>query len=194
MAEGFVAPDFSGDLQIEERLRGVSKTGHSKGFMLEGINKSAAGANVKLDRPSYVAWRNYPLTEYLDLLAEAATKVHPGVPPLEGLRRLGHGVYTTFVLSAVGRITMAVAGRDIHAAIRAAPRAYASTSKGARLEVISSTERSARLALMRTWDWPAAYHVGIFEGALDHYQVDGTVSVKETSLCEAELQLTWRPR
>jgi len=194
MPEGFVHPDFSGELQLAERVRGLPRRAHVKGMFLKGIVDRADAVGVRLDCPRYIAFKDYPVSEYLELLAKAAALVHPDVTPLDGLRRLGHTVYPTFISSTIGRVTMAVAGRDMRAAVSLAPRAYTIAGNTARIEILSLTKRSARLAFRNVWDWPGAYQVGIMEGAFDAYDVEGEVLVKIHSLCDAELYLEWRPR
>lgn len=194
VADGFVLPDFSGDLQLTERLNEMPPDARVKGMFIKGIIERAAAAGVELEHKRYVPFKDYPATEYLELLAAGAEAVHPNVPPLEGLRRLGHTVYGTFLSSTIGRVTMAVAGRDMRTAVSMVPRAYSLSGNLAQVDILSLTDRSARLALHDVWDWPGAYQVGIMEGGFDAFQVDGEVRVKLLGLCEAELQLDWHPR
>lgn len=194
MGEAFTLPDYSGGLQLAERIAGHPPKAWVKGMFLKGIVDRASTAGATLDRPRYVAFKDYPLREYLELLAEAAVSVHPALPPLEGIRRLGRTVYPTFMASTIGRVTMAVAGRDMRAAVSLVPRAYTIAGNTARVEIISLTKTSAHLGLQGVWDWPSAYHVGVMEGGFDAYEVDGEVQYRGKSLSEGELKLEWRPR
>ncbi|MBW2461847.1 MAG: DUF2378 family protein [Deltaproteobacteria bacterium] len=194
MENEFLQPDYSGELDLDARLGRMPATGRVKGMFLAGIVDRAHALGVNLGRPRYVAFKDYPLGEYLELLADAAVRVHPKQPPLEGLRRLGHTVYPTFMASTIGRVTMAVAGRDMRAAVGLVPRAYTISGNTARIEILSISNYSARLHLRGVWDWPAAYQVGIMEGGFDAYEVDGEVTVEVLGLSEARLNLEWHPR
>ena len=194
MSSAFTQPDYTGSLELEERIAGLPSNAWVKGMFLAGIVDRASTAGVTFDRPRYVAFKDYPVSEYLELLAEAAARVHPNVAPLEGLRRLGHTVYPTFMASTIGRVTMAVAGRDMRAAVGLVPRAYSIAGNTARIDILSLSEQSARLHLQGVWDWPGAYQVGIMEGGFDAYDVDGDVGLEMISLSEAVLNLEWRPR
>jgi len=194
VSDGLAQPDFSGDLELAERLKEMPPKGRVKGMFLKGIVDRAASAGALLEHRRYVAFKDYPANEYLELLAAGAKAVHPNVPPLEGLRRLGHTVYSTFLSSTIGRVTMAVAGPDMRTAVSIVPRAYSLSGNLAKIDILSLTDHSARIKMHGVWDWPGAYHVGIMEGGFDAFEVDGEVRIKILGLCDAEMQLDWKPR
>jgi len=194
VSDGFLLPDFSGDLQLAERLEQMPPRGRIKGMFLKGIVDRAASAGARMEQKRYVAFKDYPASEYLELLAAGAKAMHPTLPPLEGLRRLGHTVYATFLSSTIGRVTMAVAGREMRTAVSMIPRAYSLAGNLAKVDILSLTDNSACIGLHSVWDWPGAYQVGIMEGGFNAFEVDGEVRIKILGLCEAEMQLDWRAR
>ena len=193
MADSFTLPDTTAPLDLEERLAKLPAGLTVKGMFLKSIGDAAAAVSrAKHGRGHWLAFKDYPLQEWLQLLVECGRVVHPRASPREGIRRLGQRAYPAFAESNVGRVVMSIAGNNLAAALRQAPRAYAVSSNSATLEIGSMTEGSAILHLRGAWDFPEAWGIDVFEGVIQAFRRQGTVRVRTLSLCDVDLEITWK--
>jgi len=193
MTDSFTLPDTSVPLDLEERLAKVPAGLTVKGMFLQSTADAAAAVSrAKLGRGHWVGFKDYPVREWLQLLVECGRVVHPRVSPREGIRRLGQRAYPTFAESTIGKVVMSVAGNNLAAALRQAPRAYAVSGNGTTLESGSVAEGNALLHLRGAWDFPETWGVGVFEGVLTAFRREGTIRVRTLSLCDVDLDVTWK--
>lgn len=193
MREGFHAPDWSAPLDVDARLDALPSGLVVKGMFLQGLVDEArkrCGRNP--GRARYTAFRDYPLREMLELMAETVELAYPDVPVREGLRRLGHPAYPTFARSTVGRVVMAMVRDDPKAALHLAPKSYRLIGNAGTAAVRDCGERCCILELRDVWTWPDAYNVGVHEGALDAWELEGEVTVRVHSPCDVDLRIEWR--
>jgi uncharacterized protein (TIGR02265 family) len=161
-------------------------------FLQSIADAAKAVSGAQHGRGRWVAFKDYPGREWMSLLAECGRVVHPRALPREGIRRLGQSAYPTFAESTIGRVVMSVAGNNLTAALRQAPRGYAVSGSGFTVELGSLTEGRGLFHLRGTWDFPEAWHVGVFEGMVQAFHKQGTVRVHTLSLCDVDLELTWK--
>jgi uncharacterized protein (TIGR02265 family) len=193
MADLFTPPDTGAPLDLDERLARVPATATVKGMFMQSVaDEAKAVSGVAPGRGRWVAFKDYPLREWLALLVDCALVVHPRLPVREGLRRLGQNAYPTFAASTIGRVVMSVAGDNLAAALRQAPRAYSVSGSDLTAEVGAVTERGGLLHLRGAWDFPESWHAGVFEGVMRAFRKEGTVRVRVLSLCDVDFELTWR--
>lgn len=95
----------------------------TKGMFFEQIARPARSCGVDC-QARYVAFRDYPLRDYMRLIADYGAARHPGMPVREALRRVGWEAFPTLMSSVAGRVIFAFAGRDVRSALRLAPDAY----------------------------------------------------------------------
>jgi uncharacterized protein (TIGR02265 family) len=183
-------------LELRERLDGAPSDGLVKGWLFQSVVKTASvhGVDVAGVR-RWLGIKDYSVTDYLELLAQAAVLVHPGRPARETLRVLGRGVYASFADAVLGKVVLASLGDGHHAArtgLRWVTHVYKLTSNHAVAKFTEISDRASVIHLSNVWSFPDAYHVGIFEGAAHAFGGDVGVSVESISLSEAKLTFTWR--
>ncbi len=189
----FVAPDFDAPLDLDERVRQAPSIATVKGMFFQRLcddARLASGRRIGRDR--YVSFKDYPVREWLRLLVEAAGAVYPHERPRHGLRLLGRRAYGTFAESAVGKVVMSVAGPNIKAALRLAPRAYMLAGNTIHVELGELTGDRAVFRLRNAWDFHDAWHVGVLEGGVMAFGRTPETRVRVLSLCDADIEITWR--
>ncbi len=192
-AAAFVRPRWDAPLELETLRATVPPTATVKGMFFTGPLELAArtGRPVATTK-RYVLFKDYPLTEHLDVLAESAAAIYPREPPREGLRRLGRAAFSVFADSLVGKTVLGIAGRDFDAALRLVTRAYKTIGPVGTGEVTETNAEGAVLRLRDIWNFPDSYHLGVFEGAMDHYERPGEILVRVHGPAEVDLKIVYR--
>jgi uncharacterized protein (TIGR02265 family) len=195
VAASFQLPDFEVPLDLETRLDEAPEDGRVKGMFFQSILEqvAAAGASYPTEQ-RYFGFKDYPLRDFLRILGEAAPLAHPGESPREALRRVGRQVYPTFVQSMVGKVLFGMVGDDFSAALSLAGKAYRISQTVGSAEVGENEAGRAIIHLRDVWAFPDAYQVGIYEGGLDVFGLEGEVRVRLLSSCDADLEVRWQPR
>jgi uncharacterized protein (TIGR02265 family) len=193
MADSFTVPNTGAPLDLEQRLAKVPPTTTVKGMFMQAIaDEARAVSGATQGRGRWLAFKDYPLREWLTLLVDCARAAHPRVSAREGIRRLGQNAYPMFARSTIGKVVMSVAGDNFALALRQVPRVYAVSGNGVTAELAEQREGRAIVQLRGVWDFPDAWQVGAFEGALDAFRKEGSVRVRILSLCDVDLELTWQ--
>jgi uncharacterized protein (TIGR02265 family) len=190
--ETFVTPDPLAPIDLDERIARCPKNAGVKGMFFEAIVEKARARGWDGGRERYVAFRGYPLEEWLEVLPTAARFAHPHVPTREGMRRFGQAAFEVFTSSTAGRVLFSMAGRNVRLAISLAGRAFDVIGSHGSVEILSNEPGRAVLGLRDMWDYIDAWHVGIYEGALTALGAAGTVRVKNHDLSNGDLELTYR--
>lgn len=186
----FVRPDWSLPLDLEDRLAKVPEAATVKGMFFSGPIDLAAKKTAKhVGRDRYVAFKDYPLTEHLEVLAQCAKLAYPREPARSALRRLGHDAYRTFVESLAGRALFAVAARSWEDGLTLVSRAYGITGPVGTGRVVEASASGAVIALRGIWNFPDSYHLGVFEGAISQYGKAGEIWVRVHGLADVDLQI-----
>lgn len=192
MTEGFHAPELSAPLRLEERVAALSPTATVKGMffsdIVQDVHRRTGNAPA---RKRYVAFRDYPFREWIELLAEAAELAYPDARPLEGIRRLGQRAYPLFVSSRAGAVFAALAGRTIPGTLKQLPRALRVAQSLGSVEIREQSDRHALLELRELYDFPDTYYVGVIEGILAGFDTQGEVLVRDVTLCDADMLVRW---
>lgn len=188
----FLAPDWTAPLYLERRLNEVPRDAWVKGMYLNGLVDDMIAAGKAPAKPRrWVAFKNVPMREWLELLVEASAAIHPRAPPREALRRLGQKGYQTFAKSIAGRVLIDLGGVEFASALRVIPSIYRNVSAGSCDIDVDPKKRIAIARLRNIWDWPDAWQVGLFEGGLLAFREAGTVRVRLLSMCDADLEIKW---
>lgn len=182
-------------LMLAERLAKAPEDGVVKGWLCQSIVENARrfGVELAIER-RYLGFKDYPVREYLELLAQAACTVRPEEAPRETLRVLGQGVYESFAQSLFGKVLIAGLGKGREGAqtgLRLVARVYKMTSNHAVARVDKPSNDVTVIELSDVWSFPDAYHVGIFEGAARGFGGNVSATVESRSLSEATLTFTW---
>ncbi len=182
-------------LSLKERIAGTPPDGLVKGWLVHSIVENAKRHGVELVAPRrYFGFKDYPVAEYLALLAQAAVRVDPLRPPADTLRKLGRAVYPSFAGSIMGKVILAAlpTGHDgARTGLTWITRVYKMTSNHAVARFTEHSEHTSVIHLENVWSFPDTYHVGIFEGAAQGFGGDVIVRVERKSLSAADLTFTW---
>lgn len=137
-------------------------------------------------------FRHYPLVELMELEVRAATLLYPKQPLREGLRRLGRGLYGSLLSTTPGRVIVSIAGLDFRKLLTLASKAYSLSLTHGSCELSDLKEDSARYVLTDVHNFPDCTQVGIIEGAMEAYEVEGSIHVNAKTWTSADLLLSWR--
>jgi len=192
-SEGFGRPDWDAPIDVDGRLEGAPSDGWVRGMFFQGlVDFVRAKTGQPVGRERYLAFKAYPLREYIELLASLAGAAFPDVPLREGLRRLGHRAYPNLMASTIGRVLFSVAANDFGEALRLVGQVYRVVANPGRVLVAQVEPGFALLELRSMWTFADAYQVGVFEGGMKAYRREGEVQVRVRSLSEVDLSLRWR--
>lgn len=135
-----------------------------------------------LDQPPeggrYLAFKDYPQSDYTRLIAAAAARAYPRLPPREAIRRVARDDIRVFSKSTLGKVVLSVVG-DARKALMTMASVYKKMASGD--WKIRATELSARdvriefVDLHGMWE----YQLGQIEGVVTHYGAGCTVTVEE---------------
>jgi uncharacterized protein (TIGR02265 family) len=165
------AHQLTGDFDPEERAREIPPSFVLKGMffarLVERAGPSWEAIQPTLESPPrggrYVAFSNYPQSDYERLTAFVARKLHRQVGLREAIRRLGRDDFDVFAISTLGRVVLAVVG-DARAALLKIPYVYSKVAPGdwsVRAEELDAgTIRVEFLPNYGSWE----YQVGQLEG------------------------------
>jgi uncharacterized protein (TIGR02265 family) len=185
--------DAGASLALAERIASAPAGAVAKGLFFQAVIDQARAASGRAPgRERYIAFKDYPFTEWLEVLVECARVTHPRLAPREALRRIGRNVYPRFAESTLGKVILGAAGTNVVAAVRLMPRIYSSVGSAGTVYVREMAPGRAVVELRGFWDFPDAYHVGVFEGGLAALGHPGTVRAQSLSPCDADLELVWR--
>lgn len=188
----FSTPDHLAEDEFERRLLGAPATGTVKGMYFEAVVQRAyQRSDARIGRPSYGSFSSYPLPEWLTVLEACAKAAYPNQPLPEALRLMGHGTFPTFQASTIGSVLLSVASDDVRSSLRLVNQMYGLSWTPGSATLARDNKQQAIIELRSVWDWPAAYHVGVFEGLLDAHDIRGELRAHVRSLTDVDLELRW---
>jgi uncharacterized protein (TIGR02265 family) len=187
-----IEPDWSAPIDFESRLAAVTADATVRGMFLQLLQQSMGGeAGAAVRERRYVAFKNYPMREYVELLALSCKQLGRGYAHGECVRRLGRMVYPRYAATVTGTAIFAAAGRNFRRVLELSPLAYRVSTPTAQVSILSIENGRALVALRRLWNLPDLHQVGIFEGAMEVCGVVGSVLVERYSLCDVDLEVRW---
>lgn len=191
-ASPYVLGDFKAPLDLEARRAKLPSGGTVKGMFFRTVLADAKRrAHVELRDHPYHAFRDYRLSDWIDLLVEAAAVTYPGAPPREGLRRLGRDMYPTFVDSMLGKVIFAVAGGDLHRALALYPKIWSVISNHGTGVVKDISVGRCVIELRNVWDFVDSFQLGSLEGGMAFFGRRAEVRIRVLSDCDADYEITW---
>lgn len=189
---GFVLPTWKEAFDVEALLAQVPPGAKVKGMFWNDLYKFAASANVVLPRARYAAFGDYPLVDYMRGVAQVSRSAYPSIAVAEGIRRVGARGFDVLAASLAGRVLFALAGRDLQSTLGLVSQAYRRCLDPGDARVALLEPKRAVILLRSIWNFPAAYQVGVFEGAMANFGHIGTVKLRSLSACDADYLLEWR--
>ena len=191
--QGFFPPDGTAPIDINAYIREIPPEAVTKGMFFDPLREQVREAGHPIPgRDRYIAFRNYPMPEYLEVVLGCGELLHPGTPTRALLRMAGRLVYPTFASSLLGSLLFKFAGRDVPRLLKAVPRAYNQINPRASAEVETRGQNSAIVKVRGLWDVPEVSQVGIFEGGIEALGLEGEVLVRPLTECDCDLLLNWR--
>ncbi|MEM6954078.1 MAG: DUF2378 family protein [Myxococcota bacterium] len=160
-------------------------------MFFSAIADEASRGGQPVGRERYVPFRGYSLREWLEFLPEAARAAHPSAHAKEGMRRFGHNAFGVFTTSMAGRVLFSMAGRNLSLAISLSTRAFDVIGSHGSVRTLTNEPGRAVLALRGMWDYVDAWHVGIYEGALRAFGIDGDVRIRMHDLSNGDIELRY---
>lgn len=162
----FMAPDWNAPFDAKAELAAVPADGRVRGmffgFLHDALHKAGL-PDAKAPRPGAFEWA--PMRDYVQLLIDAAPRLHPGLSPREQLRRVGWTLFDDFERTMVGKAIFAVAGRDFARVVMLASKAYSVSYEPCMLNGHLQTGNMAIIELDPVYVLPDSYQVGAWEGA-----------------------------
>jgi uncharacterized protein (TIGR02265 family) len=190
--EGFSGYNFSAPMDEEAMLR-TARPVMVKGLALRSFVKEAEAQGKPLPGdPTYLAFKDYPFRESLQLSFRVARLLYPALPLPEALRRLGRRAYGSFLDSMVGRAMFGLPGMRIEHLMKLSPRAYAVLLSSCEVKLVSVTSDSALFSFRNFPIDLNAYEIGVFEGGFIARNIKCEVHLKNLSFGDADLFCTWQ--
>lgn len=188
-------PPWDAPLAAPALVDAIPPDATMSGMFLAGVVELARSRKVTLPsaRPSYVAFRPYPLREHAQLLVEAARAVYPSETLRQGLRRIGRGAPRTLVASMIGRVVLGTVEGPVEI-VRAMAKSYPHHVRPGSLEVVERGPGDLVVRLRDIHHFLDSHNVGVFEGVLRYAEVDGEVAIHAWSRTSADMRLTYRAR
>ena len=190
----FKEPDWHASIDFEARLSAVPADAHVRGMFLQFLIE-AMGVDPTPhlgERRRYVAFKTYPMREYIDLLRWGAQLVYPHLPAAEAVRRFGHKVYPNYAATVTGTAIFAIAGQSFARVVELTPAAYRVTVPNSRINVRELQPGHAVVELRGLWNLPEFHQVGIWEGAMQVCNAVGQIRVHVIDLDAVDFDLRWR--
>jgi uncharacterized protein (TIGR02265 family) len=188
----FHEPDWEAPLELDDWLKSVPSEAVTKGMFLSSLVDTVKSTGAPTPpNLRFISFKDYPMHEWLKLAIDCAQTAFPDVQIREGLRRMGQVVYPMFSKTMVGTAIFAVASRDFPGTLRLASLAYRVSIKPGSATVVELSEGRAVVELRNVWSFCDSYQVGIFEGTMQMFDLGGVVRVRQHSICNADLEITW---
>ncbi len=163
---------LSGSLDIDAIVAAFPPTFTVKGMFVqrytalldEDYSKVVPNLTAAPRGGRYVAFKDYPQSDYTRIVAAAAAKLFPALPLSEAVRRVARDDMETFATSVFGKVVMTLVG-DPLSALRHLPDTWARMAPGPNVWSEELDARTIRIVFRR--------HRGIVEYTLG--QLEGVV-------------------
>ena len=186
----FHEPDFRAPLDVAARIAEVPAQNTTKGMFFEQLARAARPYGLGGDA-RYVTFRDYPLRDFMRLMADYGSARYPALPPREALRRVGWEAFPTLMSSVAGRVIFAFAGREVRSALRLAPDAYKHSLSHCSVRSRLNGARQAVLEYRDVWNFPDCYQVGAIEGGCRAFGAEPTVRVCARGSASVDMLIRW---
>ena len=101
-------------IDVARYLRMCPSTAETQGTFFQHVRDAVekqlgtVPAELMRDLPArhWLAFRRYPLREFMQLTVNAAALLHPALPTAEAIRRVGRIAYPSFAATMAGRVVL----------------------------------------------------------------------------------------
>jgi uncharacterized protein (TIGR02265 family) len=188
----FAEPDWSQPVDFASRVAAVPPDAQVRGMFLQVLVDSLpTEIRSKLGARRYVAFKNYPMREYVELLAFSAGQAR-SQKPAECVRRLGRLIYPTYVKTLSGSTIFALAGRDYGRVVDAAPVAYKVAVSDASVLVRTIEPCHIQVELRKIYNLPEFHQVGVWEGAMQVCGATGSIHTRVIDFGAVDFEVRWQ--
>jgi uncharacterized protein (TIGR02265 family) len=195
MPPGFSPPDFHAKLDPAEFVRSTPPTAMIRGAFITNLLTMARSAQRELScvdpKKKYHAFKDYPLSEHVEILSEVARVVHPALMFGEALRQIGQRIYPLFASSLVGKVIFSTVGHSPPSLLSAGAKAYNVSASVGSVKTISLDDHHGHFFLDEMYNYVEQYHVGIMEGAIKVIGYEPQILTKPISRTSSEFYVTW---
>jgi uncharacterized protein (TIGR02265 family) len=183
-------PHLKGELAaIRRTIQNTPVTCKVNGMYVTAMRDMMLAEGVELPEMKAYPFRYYSLQDYMELVVSCSITLYGSVPLREGLRRLGRLVIPTFANSLVGKVLLA--NHFWGVALTCLARGYQVSLRPGKCTVTEFTSGHALIELRDVWLFGDSYQVGVIEGLMDWYKIDGTITPKSLSQCNTDLVVEW---
>ncbi len=181
--------DWGAPLQTEQLLEAAPEGTAVKGmFFKQVVSLIEAQTGHRLRTEKYSSFRDYPISQWLPLLAEAGKILCPS-EPREGIRRVAYPTFAEFRKSLIGRIIFG--NVDFETALGLVSNAYRRTNATARCSLGVLQPGRAVLTYRNVFDYPS-WTIGMLEGAMRTFRIsDGRVKLRPIDFGNFDCELVW---
>lgn len=190
-ASEFREVDLRSPLDVEARIASTPPDATAKGMFFEQVARAVRPLGVRCE-PRYVAFRDYPLRDFMRLLGGAARVCYPARPTREAFRQMGRDAFATLMSSVAGRVMFSFASLgDAPSALRLAPQAYKHSLSHCSARVPVCNAEQVVLELRGVWNFPECYQVGVIEGGCAAFGPLPQVKTRVRSACDVDVLARW---
>ena len=146
----------------------------------------------RYDRGALADLFNYPVSEWLEVLWDAADAVEPTFgTPEKALHAMGRSVADSFLSSVVGRLAQSIgANKKPMEMLFHAPAVYASGASYGKRTPVRLDDHHGLLKIREDFA-PAAYHVGMLQQGLRINGHNIQCRARVYGLCEYDIEVEW---
>ena len=188
--EDFAEPDLRATLDVEARIAMAPEDATVRGMFFEQLARSARRAEIARES-RYVPFRNYPLRDYMSLVAEVARVRFPRLALGDAIRRVGWDAFLTMKDSVTGKVLFAFARGDALSVLRLAPDAYKHTMSHCSVSLRVSSPGQVVLEYRDLYNFVDCYQIGVVEGACRACGSVPRIRVRQLSVNDADMLIRW---
>jgi uncharacterized protein (TIGR02265 family) len=142
--------------------------------------------------PSYVAFRDYRIRDYAELMLDTAAGCFPKLTLRRALYEVGHSQFDVFAKSLTGRVMLAgLLGGSPARMARVVSKIYQAIHSHARVEVLDSSDEHMVLRYTDLWCFLDCNEVGTMIGAVEAFGYRGTVKIATRGAAAADVWIRW---
>jgi uncharacterized protein (TIGR02265 family) len=199
----FEPPVFDAALSLEAYLHDCPAEATTLGTFFQYVYASL-GVRSRADMEAaceglstrrWVAFKHYPLSDFIRLAHNTARIGHSGVSRGEGLRRLGRMAYPSFASTMAGRVVIFAFGDKLEDVLNAAPKSYRLALPRARVAVQRLGESHYNIEMRDAFCFPETYHCGVIEGCVQAYGFEPKIKLRRHGRgTDVDFEVRWQPR
>jgi uncharacterized protein (TIGR02265 family) len=189
---------FRGEVDIERLIAKVPP-----GFAIKGAFVGSNAAIVADEWPQlekalalpprngkYLAFSDYPLTDFLRVTHAAARKKYPGIPSSEAHRLLSRSTFDVFAQTTLGRVTLTLVSGPA-SLLSKYEEIFNRMVKGPRVKATVTGEQSIDMLFTQYYSTREAIF-GVLEGAVIACHFEPTVRVESQGEGTFRAVVTWK--